>query len=408
MSVRGIAREAAVILTQAGIASQLKPLQLRETQSSSDQTLPLPEIINNPTLCRRVICQVVSNVEKTSSPDWMQKRLRQIGVNIHDAVIDITNYITHDLGYPCHAFDYDKIMEIGGKIIVKEAEPGKKFTIIDGTEFTTIGGEIVFENDQGEIIDLPAIKGTRNSSMSDQTKNVLFWMENLEPAKVRFASMTHAIRTVAAQLSEKNVDPHLAEAVLEKGLSLFSELADGQIASERYDDFPGKQALQSVEVPLITIQRYLGIDIPESRITDILTSLECAVQATDNAVISVQPPTFRPDLVIPADIVEEVARIYGYHNLPSTLMTGEIPTQRTDDNFKLEYQVKQLWAALGAYEVFTYSLISQNQLQLQQLLLQLLHCRVYYRKFYLRSIKQGFNYSLVHPRVFHDEVVKLD
>ncbi len=364
MSVRGIAREAAVILTEAGIPSTLKPLQLSALQSQTSENKPLPEIVNNSELCKRIICQVVSNVEKRPSPEWMQKRLKQIGVNVHDSVIDITNYITHELGHPCHAFDYDKVMATGGKIIVKIAEAGKKFAIIDGTEFTTVGGEIVFENEQGEIIDLPAIKGTANTSIGDETKNVLFWLETLDPKKVRFASMTHAIRTVAAQLSEKNVDPHLAEDILKRGVELLTELTGGQIASEVYDDFPGKKSLQSVEVKHSTILQYLGVEIKPSQIQSILENLGCTVELGEQNYI-VTPPTFRPDLQIPADIVEEVARIYGYHNLPSTLMTGEIPTIRNRDNFDLEHMVKEFWATLGGYEVYTYSLINKAQSELE-------------------------------------------
>lgn len=360
MSVRGIAREAAVILTQAGIPSQTKKMptigNLKKTTP-----LPLPTIRNNPTLCKRILCQVLANVDRTPSPEWLQKRLRQIGVNVHDTVIDITNYITHELGHPCHAFDYDSIMTLGGEIIVKEAEPGKKFTIIDGSEFETVGGEIVFENQYGKIIDLPAIKGTKNTSITDQTRNVLFWIETLDAHKVRFASMTHAIRTVAAQLSEKHVDPHLAEVVFERGVELFCELTGAQIASDLYDDFPGKKAPAAIKFTHELIKNYLGIPLPAKQIRDILEYLECRVEYKEPKFI-VQPPTFRADMEIPADVVEEVARIYGYHNLPSVLMSGLIPTTKPIDvNFSLEHETKEFLAALGGYEIYTYSLIDQEQ-----------------------------------------------
>ncbi len=372
MSVRGVAREAAVILTQAGFPSKLKPTSPVManhdvlSRQAGEENLPLPIIHNEPTLCKRVMCIAIAEVKSPAggpSPEWMQKRLRLVGINAHNSIIDISNYVTHDLGHPCHTFDYDKVMATGGEIFVKEASKGKKFAIIDGTEFETVGGEVVFENKAGEIIDLPAIKGTKNTAISDDTKNVLFWIESLDPKKVRFASMTHAIRTVAAQLNEKNVDPHLGKEVIEAGTKLLCELAGGKVASEMYDAFPGDTQTTAVTFQLSEIQRYLGIDIPLETVIRILESLECKVTSQESgqrpaSTIDVVPPTFRPDLEISADIVEEIARIYGYHNLPSTLMSTAIPTNRPSDvDFKLEWDVKQTLAALGAIEVYTYSMI---------------------------------------------------
>ncbi len=362
MSVRGVAREMAVILSQAGIPSSLKPLQT--TIPAFTSTLPLPRIVNDPKLCKRILCQVVAGVSKTPAPDWMQQRLRLVGINVHDAVIDITNYITHDLGHPCHAFDYDKVMQTGGVILIKEAQAGKTFQIIDGETFTTVGGEVVFENEAGDIIDLPAIKGTKNTAIQDDTKNVLFWMETLDPAKVRFASMTHAIRTVAAQLSEKNVDPTLASDVFDKGVAYFASLAGGSLSSERYDDFPGSRAPRLVSTPTKRIEAYLGVLLPATTVQSILENLGCQVEITADAY-RVTPPSFRPDLEIPEDIIEEVARIYGYHHLPSVLMPGEIPYVPTNDRFDTEHAVKQLLATLGATELYTYSMISEEMATLE-------------------------------------------
>lgn len=361
MSVRGVAREAAVILTQAGFPSKLKSTVIgqKDLGQAGTTQLPLPVIHNDPKLCKRIMCVAIADVKKTPSPEWMQKRLRLVGINSHDAIIDISNYVTHDLGHPCHTFDYDKVMATGGEIFVKEADKGKKFAIIDGSEFVTVGGEVVFENKAGEIIDLPAIKGTKNTSIGDDTKNVLFWIESLDPKKVRFASMTHAIRTVAAQLNEKNVDPNIGKDVMMSGTQLLCELAGGRVASELYDEYSGTLVTKPVYFKLSEIERYLGISIDEAKVIHILETLECIV-TKDGSELKITPPTFRPDLEIGADIVEEIARIYGYHNLPSTLMTGAIPTNRpTDVDFKLEWDVKQVLSTLGAYEVYTYSMIDQ-------------------------------------------------
>jgi phenylalanyl-tRNA synthetase beta chain len=365
MSVRGVAREAAVILQEFGKKAQLKPSQLTSIMSLKParvaDELPLPKVTLKTPACYRALAIILRDVERSATPEYMAKRLRQTDQNVHDAVIDITNYITHELGHPCHAFDYDKVMALGGEIIITEAQPGKKFITLDGAEFTTVGGEIVFENPAGEIIDLPAIKGTLNSSITADTKNILFWLESLDAKKVRVASMTHAIRTVAAQLEEKQADPHLAEQVLVRGVELFQEHCNAKIGSAVYDAFILPRSPKPISVPLSTISTYLGLELPKQKIIKILTELECAAKldATQQKVL-VTPPTFRQDLEIPADIVEEIARIYGYQNLPSTLMSTEIPLLKPDlVNFDLEFQLKHSLADRGWQELYTYSLVSE-------------------------------------------------
>ncbi len=360
MSVRGIAREAAVILAQAGKAASLKPINVPEIDVATNQTLPLPKIINNPALCKRIMCVVLDTVQHTATPEWMAKRLKQIEQNVHDSVIDITNYITHELGHPCHAFDYDKIMQLGGVITVVEATSGKKFTTLDGETYETVGGEVVFENEQGEIIDLPAIKGTANTAVDSTTQRVLFWIESLNHKKVRFASMKHAIRTVAAQLNEKQVDPYLADAVLARGVELYQSLCHACVASTVYDEFSAAQAPTTVLVQESTFSRYLGIEIATESIAEILEKLGCQVQYSKaEKCFSVEPPSFRPDIEIEADVVEEIARIYGYHNLPSTLMNTAIPTSRPEGTrFDVEHACKLFLAHIGWQEVYTYSLVS--------------------------------------------------
>lgn len=360
MSVRGIARESAVILPQFGVKATLKPLQLPEFAGKAEVALPQPRVSNDPKLCKRVMYIILQNVQRTPTPDWMAKRLLQTEMNVHYSVIDITNYITHELGHPCHAFDYDKLMEFGGEIIVKEATKGKKFTTLDGLEYETVGGEVVFENQEGVIIDLPAIKGTQNTSINESTRNVLLWIESIEPSKVRFGSMTHAIRTVAAQLNEKDVDPQLGEDVLARGIELYQQLCKAEIASPVYDDFPRPRKPAHIAVPLEYIKAYLGVDIEPKKLLSILHTLECEVTLEKDKMLVVQPPSFRPDLEIPADVVEEIARIYGYHNLPSVIMDTAIPTEKPEGlDLVLESKVKHFLADIGWQEVYTYSLVSE-------------------------------------------------
>jgi phenylalanyl-tRNA synthetase beta chain len=252
-------------------------------------------------------------------------------------------------------------MAKGGKIIIKEANKGKKFVTLDEVEHETVGGEIVFESIDGEIIDLPSVKGTLNTCVDKNTKSVLFWIETLNAKKARYASMSHAIRTVAAQLEEKNVDPHLAKDVMEYSVQLFSQICQAKVASELYDYFPAPKIPKKVTVKFKTIENYLGIKLKESEIKTILSDLDCQVEIKDETVVVV-PPTFRPDITIAADVIEELARIYGYHNLPSKLMDGELsinPDPNTD--YQFESLIKHFLADQSYQEIYSYSLISEQQ-----------------------------------------------
>ena len=391
MSIRGIAREAAVILQQFGVAAKLKPLQsspIKHRATASD--FRMPTLIDDDHLSRRTSFLVLRDVSRATTPEWMAKRLRQVEMQVHDAVIDITNYVTHELGHPCHAFDYDRVMELGGQLVFTTAKKQQKFTTLDGVEYTTVGGEVVITNGDGLIIDLPSIKGLANTSISASTQNVLLFADNVLADKVRFASMTHAIRTTAAQLTEKNVDPAFALPVLEMGTVLFTELCGAKIASPLRDNFPNQRAEAPIRVPLRRVQDYLGIELPVNKIDRILTSLGCEVElvtpsataakstaASDGAAkatrsakapkkpgeptLLITPPSFRPDLTMDADVIEEVARIYGYHNLPSTLMSTPIPLNKpADTNFALEARIKRYLAAIGWQELYTYSLVGAD------------------------------------------------
>ncbi len=364
MCVRGVAREATVILHQFGKQATLKPLTTPDLttinqSAAADPALPLPTINVKTDACKRVLCVLLDQVEHTATPEWMAKRLRQTDQTVHDSVIDITNYITHELGYPCHAFDYDKVMKLGGEINIVEANKDVPFITLDDVKHTTLGGEIVFTNQVGEIIDFPAVMGTANSAVDDQTKRVLFWIESLDAKKVRVASMSHAIRTVAAQLEEKGADPITAELVMARGIELYQQLCHAKLASKVFDHFPNPTKLATVRTQLTTIKNYLGIKLETEVLVLILRNLECEV-AVESETLLVTPPSFRPDIEIEADVVEEIARIYGYQNLPSTIMPGMIPlVKQPGVNFTIERQVKERLAALGWQELYTYSMVSE-------------------------------------------------
>lgn len=364
--IRGFAREAAVILQVAGIPATFKPAgkekSLALEQFSTAGKLPLPEVKVETASVNRILAVVLDQVQDVPTPPWMAKRLRQIGENVHSSVIDITNYITYELGHPCHAFDYDKVMALGGQIIIKNAEPDQEFITLDGETHRTFGGEVVFTNQNGEIIDLPAIKGTLNTAIDEKTSRVLFWLENMDAMTVRQASMRHAIRTLAAILNEKNVDPALASETLARGLQLLTTVCQAQLSSPILDRWSTKKTAPAIDLRLSRIKDYLGVSLDAAKVREILASLGFVVEQIDEQVLRVTPPSFRQvDIALEVDLIEEVARLYGYHNLPGNLdfASAALPLQ-PEMNFALERKMVHFLSGKGLSEVYTYSMVSEK------------------------------------------------
>ncbi|MBI5151826.1 MAG: phenylalanine--tRNA ligase subunit beta [Candidatus Pacebacteria bacterium] len=358
-SVRGVAREASVILPQAHIPAKLKSLKMFKPgtrQITHDpQDFPLNIQVDHK-LCPRVTC-VILRVKKGQSPTWLSTRLEQVGIRSLDNIIDITNYVMTEIGQPTHAFDADRV---GKTLVIRPSKKGEMLVTLDGKRHTLPGGDIVIDNGKGEITDLIGIMGTANSVVQQDTTRILFFIEHADPARIRKTSMGLAIRTNAAQLNEKMLDPNLVMDALLRGIALFQEVADAELESPILDLYPQPVQEQVISFPLAKTHEYLGIDISSKVQKNILEGLGCQITHKKD-VFSITVPTFRPDLEIPVDIVEEIARIYGYHNLPSTLMDTRLPTAYPEDtNFTLEHDMKQFLAALGWQEVYTYSAVSKN------------------------------------------------
>jgi phenylalanyl-tRNA synthetase beta chain len=361
MSVRGIAREAAAILPEFGHKAILKSQDFTLTHTLiTSNKLPQLElkISNQIQLSRRIMAIKMAGVEIKSSPKKMQTRLMQVGQRPLNNIIDITNYVMWDLGHPIHAFDYDRLTE--KTIIVREGIKGETLSTLDGKTHTLKGGEVVFDDGTGTIVDLPGIMGTANTVITDKTTNVLFWIESIDARKIRQASMNLQVRTQAAILNEKHVDPELAPSAINQAVSLLTKTSSSTIASRLVDIYPQPARPTQTVLTQQQLDSYLGIHIPAERVQRILIHLECQVEMKKSNYI-LTPPTFRShDLLLPVDYIEEIARMYGYHNLESRIMDTAIPDNPTTDNFTLEYLLKQWLAGWGTTEVYTYSMVSQE------------------------------------------------
>ena len=360
--VRGIAREASVILPQNGVPATLKNLpvfaELDEKRTQDIARFPI-FIQNDAKLCPRIMA-VTMKVTIGPSPTWLSNRLEASGVRSLNNLIDITNYVMLELGQPTHVFDADRL---GSTMTIRESRKGETLITLDHRTHTLQGGDIVAENGAGELVDLIGIMGTANSVVMDNTINVLFFIEHCEPKHIRRTSMGLAVRTQAAQLNEKMLDINGLDRAMARGIQLFQELAQATLTSEVLDLYPTKKIQQHIQLPLTETKRYLGIELPILTQETILKDLGCDVSGS-NETLDVVVPTSRPDLEIPVDLVEEIARVFGYHNLPSVLPATTIPTTYPEDvDFDKEHMMKEFLSTLGWQEVYTYSAISQAQVE---------------------------------------------
>jgi phenylalanyl-tRNA synthetase beta chain len=357
MSVVGLAREAAAVLSYNKILAEfIKPsLKLPEQTESTDNV----NIKNNPELVNR-ICAVVMDVEIKNSPKKIQERLESAGIRSLNNLIDITNYVMRTIGHPTHVFDFDRIPT--KTIQIRKSHAKEKIETLDGKEYELTGEDIVADDGLGHVIDLLGVMGLQNSVVTDTTKRILFFVNNNDPHRVRRTSMNLGIRTEAAVINEKGVDPELAMDALLYGIKLYEELANGKVMSEIVDIYPNKVERDTIEVFENKINSTIGVNIPIKTSKEILESLGFEVVGKEQG-LTATPPSFRAqDMHIQEDVIEEVARIYGYHNIPNKLpsITSARPFNLETNILYYEDRIREALKYWGLTEVYTYPMVSED------------------------------------------------
>ena len=357
-SVIGVAREAAAILPQFGIKAEFIEPKFKTYQS--ENKFPI-EIVNDPKLVNR-ICAAILEIKIKESPKKIKDRLESNGIRSLNNIIDITNYVMRIVGHPAHVFDFDRLNT--KKLYIKEATKGQKIITLDKKEYTLHGGEIVAIDDKGRIVDLLGIMGLENSVVTNNTKRILFFIDNNESVHIRNASMEHAIRTEAATLNEKNIDPELAMESFSLGIELYENIADGKLLYKTLDDYPNKTRINVIEVSNEKINKVIGVQIDINKLIPSLEKIGFKITMTKN-LIKAEVPSFRSkDVKIEEDLIEEIARIYGYHNLPSKLpFSDSITPHPFVNNFYWEKRAKDSLKYWGFTETYTYSMISEDMLE---------------------------------------------
>lgn len=357
-SVYGIAREASAILPRFGIAAKLARLKTTSKNHLFVKDVKYLDVSVDSKLCKRFTAVLIKNVKMGDSPDIVKTRLESAGVRPINNVVDISNYVMIELGQPVHTFDYDKIK--GKKMILRESAKGEKITTLDGKVFNLDAGDIVIEDGEGRLIDLAGVMGGNLSAVDATTKNVLLFVQTYDPVHVRKTSMRLAQRTMAATIFEKGTDTELVTPGILKGIDLFKSMCKGEVEKEIIDIYPSPVKSKKISLNIDFIERRLGVSISKKDIGIYLSSLEFENTWKGND-LEVNVPSFRSlDVEGPEDVIEEIARIYGYHNMPSEIMTGKLTGRSTSLKFAFEEKIKNYLSGWGGNEVYTLSLVSKE------------------------------------------------
>lgn len=355
MSVIGIAKEASAALTEQGISAKYINSKI-PNPPIADISFPI-EIVDNPKLVNRIMA-VVLEVEIGQSPKLIKDRLEASGIRSLNNIIDVTNYVMREIGHPAHVFDFDLLNT--KKMIIRESKKGEIITTLDGKQYRLTGGDIVADNGKGEIIDLLGIMGTANSVVHENTKRILFFLDNNNPRNIRQTSMNLGIRTEAAIINEKGIDPQLMQLAFNRGIELYQKIAKGKVISKTLDIYPNKSKTRDIKVSIEKINNVIGIEIKPAKSAEILKRLGFGVKVL-SAFLEVRIPTIRSDIQIEEDLIEEIARVYGYHKLPIKIpeFLNNKPYSYSN-GFYFEERVKNAFKYWGYTEVYTYSLISED------------------------------------------------
>ena len=318
------------------------------------QHLPMQVEVLDHSACPRYSGIAMSGVRIQQSPLWLQDKLRAIGLSPVNNIVDITNFISHELGQPLHAFDYDHI--IGQKVTIKRLQSGTTFVTLDGKTRKLSGVELMI-CDQAGGISMAGILGGKRTSVHPGTQNIFLESAYFEPGVIRKAAKQHTIATDASFRYERGTDPNLTVYALKRACLLLQEIAQGEIASTLIDLYPEKIENFSVKVRYRNITRLLGQHIPKAVIKKILNRLDIATsQETADGFVASVPP-YRVDVKREVDVIEEIVRIYGYDRLEITGNLGSTYLARTvqPEQNKLRHRVAELLVANGYHEIYTNS-----------------------------------------------------
>ncbi|MBE6619106.1 MAG: phenylalanine--tRNA ligase subunit beta [Ruminococcaceae bacterium] len=349
LSVIGLARETAV-----SFGRELNIPTPTVKEGSGDISEYISVDVEDAELCPRYSARVIKNVKIEPSPLWLRMRLRASGVRPINNIVDITNYVMLEYGQPMHAFDY--AMLEGKKIVVRRAAEGESFKSLDDTDHILNANTLVIA-DEKKAVALAGVMGGANSEIKDSTTTVVFESANFLGSSVRLAAKAQGMRTESSGRFEKGLDPENTMAALNRACELVNLLGAGEVVGGCIDVYKNKKAANTVKFDAAQINAFLGTDICEEKMLEILSSLGCTVE---NGVLTA--PSYRADIENMNDIAEEIARIYGYNNIPSTPFKCEVKAGMLTPKQAYKARLHNVLCSLGISQSVTFSFVSPKTL----------------------------------------------
>lgn len=353
-SIVGIAREAGAVADVPVTMPAMYDL------SSAPQQDDLVRI-EAPDLCRRYHAVIIDNVKVEPSPTWLARRLQAAGVRPVSNLVDITNYVMLEIGQPLHAFDLSYLD--GEKIIVRQATPGEQFETLDHRERSLVGGELLI-CDAVKPVGLAGVMGGVNSEIVDSTTSLLLEAANFDMLSIRRTARTHKLATDASARFGRGLDAELCALANARATELILQLCPEATVRAVQDVYPEPAPIRTLEFEAGYISQLLGMEIPTETTLAVLDRLSFAPQYNlETGLLGVTIPSWRSDVTVREDIVEEVARIVGYDNLPATLISGASPLIERDRTYLAEGTVRKLLVAAGEYEARGYVTLSMADIE---------------------------------------------
>lgn len=349
----GVARDLKVILKQAIQKPDTSHFKIDNTSN------PVEITVENTEACPRYSGITISNVSVQDSPKWLQNRLKSIGLSPINNIVDITNFILHEYGQPLHAFDLDKIE--GKKVMVKTLPKDTVFTTLDEKERKLSDKDLMICNET-EGMCIAGVFGGMKSGVKSETQNIFLESAYFNPDFVRKTSQLHGLKTDASFRYERGADPNITIEALKRASMLIKEIAGGEISSEIIDIYPNPIKDFDIKITYKNIDRLIGVAIDRNEIKRILQDLEIQIVEENEAGLQITVPPYRVDVQREADIIEEIARIYGYNNIEISENLGAdfLANFPAIDKDKTQTQIAELLASNGFYEMITNSLTSSK------------------------------------------------
>jgi phenylalanyl-tRNA synthetase beta chain len=352
LSIIGVARE---IAAKLGVAVKYPGHAVEE--KGADITTVAALIVEDPQLCPRYTARYISGCKIGPSPGWLVNRLKAVGLRPINNVVDVTNYVLMEYGHPLHAFDFDRLA--GGKIIVRRALDGERFTTLDGQERTLKISDLTIR-DAERAVALAGIMGGENSEISEESTNILLESAYFNPSSTRLTSKRLGMHTDASHRFERGADINILIRAIDRAASLMADLAGGTVAGGVLDIYPKKFSTKRITARVEMINRTLGLHLSGEAIRGIFHNLEFTSDIIEPGIFEVCVPSFRVDIEREIDLIEEIARLNGFENIPVTMPKARVFSDLPPRRQRLEKRLKNLLADQGFNEVINFSFIAPD------------------------------------------------